>query len=143
MEEDRLTNDLRTALADVGIPAGRVAAFLRGETVVVTGAGADPVGIAVLQRVGTRLRCGIVSIRDPGHGHVTMLRFRGRCHALAARLGAVELELFGVAVINPKLEQVLLRRGFERRTGDIPDELGGGQAEILTRVFPVLAEPAR
>ncbi len=141
MEEGRLTDDQRAALAQVGMPAGLVAAFLRGEAVVVTGM--DPVEIAILQLTGTRLRDGVVSVRDPGRGHVAMLPFRSRCQTLASRFGAVELELFGVAVINAKLEQMLLRRGFERRTDDIPDELGGGQAEILTRVFPVLAEPAR
>jgi hypothetical protein len=62
---------------------------------------------------------------------------------LAARFGLTELELFGAAVINAKLAGLLLRQGFERKFDEVPDELGGEQVEILTRVFPVLTEPER
>ena len=57
--------------------------------------------------------------------------------ALARALNATELELFGGAVINRHLEALLLRQGFARATDAIPEELGGGTMEILTRVFPL------
>lgn len=136
-----LTDAQRVALADLGIPEARAAAFLQERPVVVALRNGGQGGIAIIQKVGLRLRCGVVAINDPGRGIKTLAQFRGRCQLLATRFGLAELELFGAAVINPKLAGVLLRQGFERQTDAIPDELGGGQVEILTRVFPVPRGP--
>jgi hypothetical protein len=48
-----------------------------------------------------------------------------------------ELELFGAAIINDQLREILLRHGYQIRTEQCPDELGGGTVEILARVYPV------
>src|SRR5688572_30345575 len=101
--EPELTDDQRAALTDLGVTGDRAAAFLRGEAVAVPLECESSTGIAILQRLTGRLRGGVVEINDPGGGIKTLARFRGRCQVLAARLGLSELELFGVAVINPKL----------------------------------------
>ena len=126
------------ALTALGLRTDQFPTFLRGEIVVYAPPTEGQPGVAVLQKTSTRLRSGIVEIADPGGGGArTFLRFRGRSQRIAALFGLAELELFGAAVVNARLEQVLLSRGFVRRTGACPDQLGGGEMEILTRVFPL------
>ena len=99
--------------------------------------GDEPI-LGVIQLASPRLRCGIISVRDAsGGGARQLLHFRNPTLALARVLNATELELFGGAVINRQLEALLRRQGFVLAVDTIPDELGGGTMEILTRVFPV------
>jgi hypothetical protein len=53
-------------------------------------------------------------------------------------MAAKHLELFGAAVINQRLEAVLLRHGYKRQVDTVPEVLGGGTMEILTKVLPVI-----
>jgi hypothetical protein len=50
-------------------------------------------------------------------------------------MGATEYELFGGAVINQRLERLLIRQGFQRAVDTVPEELGGGTMEIRFKVF--------
>ena len=42
--------------------------------------------------------------------------FRGRARQMARVMGVEELEIQGIAVTNPRIEQMLLRQGFTRQT---------------------------
>jgi len=93
-----------------------------------------------------RLRHGIVEIEDPGNGIRAFGQFRAKTWDLARRLGLVEMELFGAAIINLKLKGMLSRRGFEPQVEAIPEDLGedlkqelgsNGVMEVLTRTFSV------
>jgi hypothetical protein len=46
--------------------------------------------------------------------------------------------LFGAAVINQRLEALLLWHGYKRQVDTVPEVLGGGIMEILTKDVPVI-----
>jgi hypothetical protein len=125
------------ALDGLGLEPSRFEGFLRGEAVVYQFPTWNEPGIALVQLVGNRLRSGIIEINDLGGGVMDFLGFRDRSERLARALAANELELFGGAVINRRLEDLLIRRGFQRSEDAVPDELGGGTMEILFKVFAV------
>lgn len=125
------------ALRDLGLNQAQRSAFFRAESVVFHFPTREEPAIAVAHLAGSRLRCGIISIRDVGGGVRDLGQFRDRCQAVARSFGASELELFGAAVINQRLQALLVRQGFARLTELVPEELGGGTMEVLSRVFPV------
>jgi hypothetical protein len=135
---DQSSDPLVQALEDLGIDLEQVEAFLRGNAIVYPLPTESDPGIAMIQRVGNRLRSGIIEINDVGGGVKDFLLFRARSEVLARALGAMELELFGAAVINQKLETTLLRGGFVRAVDTVPEELGGGTMEILFKVFALI-----
>jgi len=65
--------------------------------------------------------------------------FRSISRNLAKALNVSELELGGIAVINPRIELMLRRQGFEFTSMPIPESLGGnGFVDIFRKVFPVV-----
>src|SRR5487761_637644 len=94
-------------------------------------------GIGVLHLTAELLRCGVGSIKDPGGGLMSLARFRANSFRVARVFQIKELELFGAAVVNPKLAALLQRQSFVRRVISCPDDLGGGKMEILTKTFEV------
>jgi len=60
-----------------------------------------------------------------------------RARNLARAVGAKDLELYGSLIINPDIEQMLLRQGYVRARAPLPEELGGGVARVLRKVSPV------
>ena len=125
------------SLVLLGLDPLQVEAFLRGDAVVYQlPTGSDP-GIGMVQRAGNRLRSGIIEINDVGGGLKDFLLFRDRSEMIARALAADEMELFGGAVINRRLENLLIRRGFQRSEDAIPEVLGGGTMEILTKIFTI------
>ena len=128
----------RAALLELGLKEEDIAGFLEGRVIVYPFPTESEPGIAVLQKVGSRLRSGIVEVNDPGGGVKTLAQFRTRSERVAKTFQLSELELFGVAVINNQLRRMLLRRGFKIEHTDCPEELGdAGQVEIITKVFTV------
>ena len=128
----------RAALEELGLGEPEILAFMEGRVVVYYLPTESEPGIAVIQKSGMRLRSGIVVINDPGGGVKTLLRFRGRSRAVAKLFCLAELELFGAAVVNEKLESILLAQGFVRDQVVCPDELGDdGNIDILTKLFAV------
>ena len=125
------------ALLDLGLDLSQIERFARGEEVTYCLPTETDPGIAMIDRIGDRLRSGVLEIDDPGGGHRDLTGFRDRSQAVAIALGVSELELFGGAVINERIEQILLRRGFQNVEAAIPDDLGGGKMMILTKVFKV------
>jgi hypothetical protein len=62
--------------------------------------------------------------------------FRGRARQIARVMGVEELEIQGIAVTHPRIEQMLFRQGFTRQTVEIPEALGGnGRVEVFSKVF--------
>ncbi len=127
------------SLRDLGVDRAARRAFFAGRAVLFSlpTTGGEPI-LGAVQYGSGRLRCGIISIRAlSGEGASAFARFRQQSLAVARAFGASELELFGGAIVNPRIEAMLLRQGFIRATEIVPDELGGGTMEILTRVFSV------
>ncbi len=125
------------ALLDLGVSEEQITDFLSGRPVVYSLPTESEPGIAIVQAVGSRLRSGIVAIKDLGGGVKMLARFRGRSHRVAAHFGLTEVELFGAAVTNRELRELLLRQGYQSQTEPCPDDLGGGTVETLARVYPV------
>lgn len=125
------------SLRNLGLNRTQRRDFYRGDLVVFEFPTPSSPAIAAVQILGTRLRSGIISIRDVGGGVADFGRFRRQSLDAAKAFRLTELELFGGAIINPRLEAMLLRHGFCRLTAPIPDALGGGTMEILSRVYPV------
>ncbi len=124
------------ALRNFGLDRAARREFFSGRpaTFLSTTAG-SPIGVLQLQ--GSRLSAGIFQINAPGMGLRAFTQFRSASTQLARTLGATELELGGIAVTNPNVTATLLRMGFTARTATVPESLGGGTVEVITRVFPV------
>ena len=127
------------ALRDLGLSEVERRAFFEGKTVVfnIPTIGGDPT-VATLRLSSGRLTAGIVDVLDEsGAGLKAFTRFRAIARGLSHMFGVSELELQGVAVINSDIEAMLIRRGFTVSEALVPGELGGGTAEIYSKVFPV------
>jgi hypothetical protein len=59
------------------------------------------------------LSIGIYSIYNVGGGGLPLLRFRTHALSLAKELELREVEIFGIKVVNEKLEKLLIKQGFE------------------------------
>lgn len=125
-------------LRDLGLSRAARRAFFQGAviTCAMPTIGGDPT-IATVQWTGTRLCAGLFAVHDTsGAGLRAFTDFRGRARQTARVMDAEELELQGIAVTNPRIEQMLLRQGFTRQTMEIPEALGGGgSVEVFSKVF--------
>ena len=143
----------RDLLSSLGLTETQQDIFFDRMPVVYSMQTQSELGIGMIRLVDDkRLRHGIIEIEDPGNGIRVFGQFRAKTLDLAKNLGLSEVELFGAAVINPKLKGMLSRRGFERQVEAIPDDLGDelkeelgqdGDMEILTRTFQVQEYVAR
>src|SRR5436190_6203193 len=100
------------SLRVLGLDRTQRRTFLQGEATVYFFPTRSEPAIALIHLVGNRVRNGIISIKDIGGGVGDFLRFRTHSFAVAKTTGAVSLELFGGAFINPSLEALLIRHGF-------------------------------
>ena len=125
-------------LRDLGLSLVARRAFFEGVvlTFEIPTIGGYPT-IATLQWTGARLCAGLFSVHDTsGAGLRAFTGFRGRARLMARVMDAEALELQGIAVTNPRIEQLLLRQGFTRQTVEIPEALGGGgTVEVFSKVF--------
>lgn len=135
--DGRLRLSQLRALRTLGLDRDQRRVFLSGAMSLYYFSTQSEPAIAIVQLVGSRLRSGIIDIRDVGGGVNDLVRFRTASQQVARAFGAAELELFGGAIINPRLEALLLRQGFCNATAPVPDELGGGTIDVVTRVFPL------
>ncbi len=125
------------ALRGLGLDSAQIDGFLRNETIVYRLSTQGDPGIAMIERVGDRLRSGVIEINDPGGGRKDFMQFRARSRVVAVELGVVELEWFAAAVIYEKLEHLLRRQGFRSFNVAVPEDLGGGMMTILSKLFAV------
>ena len=65
------------------------------------------------------------------------MTFAARAEAAARALGVKELELLAIELTNPKLEATLERGGFAPTTIPVPEELGGGTFNAISRIEAV------
>ena len=129
------------ALRDLGLSEQARRAFFEGKAVLIEipTSGGLPT-IATLQLSSNRLTAGIFSVHNQsGGGFQAFANFRAIARGLSRMFGVEELELQGIAVHNPKIEEILLRQGFMQSTITIPEEfnMGTGTVEIFSKVFPV------
>lgn len=132
-----LTDEQRQQIANLGLLPEQVEQVRLGREVAFDFRTESAVGVALLQVSNVILRCGILEINDPGGGLLTFVRFRNHAFNLARSLGIHHVELFGMAVVNPELRELLIRQSFMPREVTCPDDLGGGpeMVEILAKVF--------
>ena len=132
-----LTDEQRKKLAAMGLPPEQVERFHLGQEVAFDFRTESAAGVALLQILAGLLRCGILEINDPGGGLLTFVRFRNNAYDLARSFGIKCVEIYGMAVINPELRELLIRQSFIPRNVPCPDDLGGGSetVEILAKTF--------
>lgn len=133
----RLSKAQRQALGSLGIDPRDFRPFMSGVLVPFEFAAEKSRGIGLACKEGHRIRSGILLLNDPGGGRKTLSWFRTASRAVAVAFRAKELELFGAAVTNPKLRNLLLRQSFVVGTISLEARLGGGELEIISRVFSV------
>ncbi|HVC96541.1 MAG TPA: hypothetical protein VND64_22845 [Pirellulales bacterium] len=131
------TSEQLQSLIELGLSPVQIPVFMRGEIVVYLLPTESSPGIAMVELAETRLRSGIVEINDPGGALKTLGRFRERSSRVAKLFGFGHLELFGAAVVNPRILKILQDHGFTTATAACPGDLGGGMMDILYRVFDV------
>jgi hypothetical protein len=137
MSGSDLTTDQANSLQALGLREQEVDRFLKGFPVAFSLPTESSPGIGVAQRRAPRLRAGIVELHDPGGGVKTLARFRRRAFDVAISFGLSEVELFGAAIINGKLADLLARQEFDEMDDQCPDELGDEIMTIRAKVFAV------
>lgn len=65
------------------------------------------------------------------------MTFETGAQAAGRALGARELEILGIEITNPQLRAALERGGFTPTKMPVPDELGGGTFDAISRVEPL------
>jgi len=125
------------ALSAFKVSPDQLARFEAGISIACKLSTQSDEGIAVLQKVADRMRCGIFFLHDQGGGLVTLVRFRSNAMTLAREFDKEQVEVFGATVLNKKLEALLRRQGFTHASDEIPAELGGGSWPILSKTIPV------
>ncbi len=143
----------RDLLSSLGLTEDQQDSFFDHAPVVYSMRTQTKLGVGMIRLIDEkRLRHGIVEIEDPGNGIRLFGQYRAKTLDLAKNLGLSEVELFGAAIINLKLKEMLSRRGFEPRVEAIPDDLDeelkeelghDGVMEILTKTFSVQEYLAR
>jgi hypothetical protein len=123
------------ALAKLGLEEEAIERFLAGDVVVYSLTTRTEPGIGMIELCGRRLRSGIVDIKTPGEGIMALSTFMSYSKAVADSLGVEEVEIFGAAVINERLANSLRLQGYLQKTVSCPDILGGGDMEVLFKVF--------
>jgi len=133
--------EARLALGRLGMGQSHLRRFAAGESVAFMLSGAAPGTITVAQLTAEgRLRVGIYTIKNEGDGLGGLgdfMTFEARAQDAAKALGVKELELLGIEITNPKLQATLERGGFNPTTIAVPEELGGGSFNAISRVEPV------
>lgn len=127
------------ALRALGVSAADRRAFFSGEPIMtqLSRANGDPT-IVALTLGPNRLTAAIFSVNDTsGSGFTAFTEFRRSARDLARRLGVGELELQGQAIVNPRIEALLRRQGFEPGQARVPAPLGGGTIDVMSRVYAV------
>ncbi|MCC6973160.1 MAG: PD40 domain-containing protein, partial [Anaerolineae bacterium] len=129
------------ALKNMGLDRIDRRFFLEGEAIYyqMPTRGGDPIE-AMIHLRGSRLESAIFSIKDlSGGGAEEFGHWRELSRRTARALGVDELQLTGIAVINPRLELMFRRLSFTPELRPIPRELnvGEGFVEVWTKIFPM------
>jgi hypothetical protein len=140
MSGSSTTSSLRSqirSLSALGLTKSQRRTFFEKKATVYEFAISRHSAIAVVQLSGNRLRSGIISVSEFGKGFASLVRFRNSSMAVCQALAVTELELFGAAIINRRLRAMLLRQGFVETVDQVPEELGGGEMEILSKTISI------
>jgi hypothetical protein len=133
--------EARLALGRLGMGQSQLRRFAAGEPVAFNLPGATPGIITVAQLTAERrLRVGIYTIKKEGDvlgALFACMTFEGRSQDAAKAVGVKELELLGIEITSPEIQAVLERGGFTPTTIAVPEELGGGTFNAISRVEPV------
>lgn len=95
------------------------------------------IAVAILTPEG-RLRVGIYTIKHVGGGLLDFLRFDSLAQATARTLGLEDVEILGLEITCPRLQAVLERGGFHATTMPVPEELGGGIFQAISRIQAIV-----
>lgn len=134
----QLTEEARTALVQLGVVPLQFESIVQGKPIAFLLASAAEGTTVILElSAEERLRIGIFTIKNELDGLRDILLFDIRAQCVARALGVKEIEIMGIEINNPQLEAALIHGGYTRTTGLVPEELGGGTFEALSRVEPV------
>lgn len=131
-------------LGTMGIGDTAIAQFGKGELVLVEipAVGGDST-IALLQLKEGLLRGGIFSIKvkdNPKAALSAFMRFRQLILNLARALRVPQIELFGAAIHNNEIAEMLRRQGFTPGKEVIPEKFGMGpetEVDVMSKRYPV------
>jgi hypothetical protein len=123
------------ALRRLGLEEGQVQDLAKGKPIAfnLAGAAEGTICVACLP-TDDRLQIGIYTIKNVGGGLPDFMTFDARSRSAAIALGVKEVETMGIEVTHLEMRAVLERGGFTPTTFDVPDELGGGTFDALSRV---------
>jgi hypothetical protein len=127
--------DASAALQRLGLTETQLRALEKGRVVafMLSGVAEGTVCIARLPS-RERLQLGIYTIRSVGSGLNDFITFELKARTAAKAVGAQELELMGIEITNDDLRAVLEQGGFSPTSLPVPEELGGGTFDALSRV---------
>jgi hypothetical protein len=127
-------------LREIGVAKENRRAFFNGQIVdfsFPTKGGDDVVGF--LQRTPNgevQLTSQLFSINNTAGGAPAAFRkYLRNSTDLAKSLGATKIEIQGGSLINPDLAKALTDRGFTPKTVPVPEALGGGTQEVLSKII--------
>ncbi|WP_175851015.1 RHS repeat-associated core domain-containing protein [Burkholderia cepacia] len=134
-----LTDAQESALAYLGVSSDAHDAFLNGKVVgfvYPTEGGAAVYGF--LQYNNGHLASQLFSINNTtGGGPAAFKKFYSGSMGLAKSLGLDKIELQGGSIINQELYNSLSKNGWAKKVVPVPDELGGGEQEVLYKIYNV------
>ncbi len=130
-----LLNQVRL-LRQFGLDKAATRALFQGEVAPFFASTAgNPLAFAQLSSAG--LRTGIIGIRAEGQGVRAFMSFIEASRGVARAFEFSQVEIAGVALINPELALGMIRSGFRPFVLEVPATLGGGTVEGLIRTFPL------
>jgi hypothetical protein len=138
------------ALRKLGVSETDMTIFLAGEPVAfrMPTAGGSPT-IGILRTCTSHLESGIIDLYinpdarsgAPGTGRGAGARAIGEWRSISMELcrslGIMQVELYGADIVNHDIMDMLARRQFIYGLREVPESLGGGEVEVLARIFPV------
>ena len=138
-ENTKLSAKQISILDRLGVQPADHADFLAGEVTAFqypTAGGPDVYGF--LQYESGALTSQLFSIVNTVGGAGAAFRtFMSSSNDLAASFGLSSYEMQGGSVLNVDLGKALVNRGFQPKVISVPDDLGGGIQQVLSKQIPV------
>ena len=134
-----MSGEARAALFRLGVGEHQLKAVAASKPVAfyLSDAAEGTTAVLLLTAEG-RLRVGIYTVQNKeGSGLQDFLIFDIRARAVAKAMAVREIELMGIEMTNSRLEAALVLGGFTPTTMPVPEELGGGTFNAISRVEPM------
>ena len=139
VETKALSEQQIKVLDRLGVLAADHADFLAGEVTAFqypTEGGPDVYGFLQLQNAALTSQLFSI-VNTVGGAGAAFRNFMSSSNELAASFGLQSYEMQGGSVLNRDLATALVSRGFQPKVIAVPESLGGGVQEVLSKQIPV------